>query len=131
MGYAMSHVLIKPYTLDETLADPTKAEFNTAHSRLRTVMTENIYGQLTGRFPVLKNTRTHFPLSQKIIVVCCMLHNMAKKWKEEDAPPNDPCPQVQPLRVPQGPPVDQQLGPLEAGKRIREHMRIQLGRRRI
>ena len=34
MGYAMSQVLIKPYTLDKTLADLTKAEFNTAHSRL-------------------------------------------------------------------------------------------------
>ena len=37
MGCVMSYVLIEPYTVDEKLEDPTKAEFITAHSCLRTV----------------------------------------------------------------------------------------------
>jgi len=40
-GYAMNHVIIKPYTQGEVMNDRTKALFNTQHARLRTVLTEN------------------------------------------------------------------------------------------
>ena len=125
-GYAMLHVIIKPYSVNEAVGDPSKAAFNTAHSRLRTVMTENIFGQLQMRFSILRNTRTHLPFSQKIIIACCMLHNMAKKWNKED-PSNELGLVVPPEPVDrQLQNVIQQLGPLEVGGRIREQIRLAL-----
>ena len=47
------------------------------------MMTENIYGQPKNRFPILRNTRTHLEFLQKIVVACCILHNMAKTWADE------------------------------------------------
>ena len=40
-------------------------------------MTENVFGRLKQRFPVLRELRTNLRYSQRIIVVCCILHNFA------------------------------------------------------
>ena len=55
-----------------------------------------------------------------------MLHNMAKEWKEEDAPLQPGGPEID-LRIRRPLPVeDQELAPLEAGLRIRDQMRRSL-----
>jgi hypothetical protein len=56
-GYPISDVLIKPYPTREALLDPRKAEFNRRHSRLRTVCSENIFGIMKRKYPILKCLR--------------------------------------------------------------------------
>ena len=77
----MSPVLVKPYPLAEAANDRGKRRFNYKHSGLRTVMTEHIFGRLKKRFPILRHLRYHLELSQKVIVACCILHNIAVKFK--------------------------------------------------
>ena len=57
--------------------------FNARLCAIRTRMTEHIYGQLKQRFPILREMRRHFRTSQKIIIVCCILHNMAEFLLDE------------------------------------------------
>jgi len=49
-------------------------------------MTENIYGMLKKRFPVLSNMRDHYPNAKKTAKCTFILHNMAIKL-------NDPLPE--------------------------------------
>ena len=80
--------MIKPYPIAEAANDRSKARFNFKHSGMRTTMTEHIFGRLKKRFPILRQLRFHLELSQKVIVACCILHNMAVKFKTP-LPPDD------------------------------------------
>ena len=64
-------------TLD--FLDPTKTPWNSL-----TMMSECLYGVWKARFPILKNLRTDFPLSQKIVVATAVLFNIARTWHDED-----------------------------------------------
>jgi hypothetical protein len=82
-GYPISENLIKPYSQTEAGADRRKRLFNRRLSGLRTVMSECLYGVWKRRFPVLKNLRTDFELSQKTIVATAVLFNIARKWGDD------------------------------------------------
>ena len=82
-GYPISEVLMKPYPTAEGAQCPRKRLFNKRISGLRTVMSENIYGVLKRRFPILKSMRTDLVLSQKIVIVTAVLFNIARMWKDD------------------------------------------------
>jgi len=72
-GYAMTKTVIKPYTVAEGREDQYEADFNWYYSRQSWTQE-------------LLNSSWKKP---KIIVLCCMLHNMVKEWLEEDVPAHD------------------------------------------
>ena len=86
-GYPISDVLIKPFPTNDAGQDRRKRLFNRRISGLRTVMSENIYGVWKRRFPIIKALRTHFQLSQKLIVATAILFNMGRIWG--DGEPDD------------------------------------------
>ena len=86
-GYPISEVLIKPYTTAEAANSQRKRVFNSRLSGLRTVMSENMFGIWKRRFPVLKNLRADFNLSQKIIVATAILFNYGQVI--DDEPPEE------------------------------------------
>ena len=53
-----------------------KAKFNHAHSQVRTVMTENIFGRLTKLFPTLKTITSPYMTARKTIIAACILFNV-------------------------------------------------------
>ena len=81
-GYPISEVLVKPYSTVESGQDRRKRLFNRRLSGARTVMSEGLYGVWKRRFPILKNMRTHYVLSQKIILSTAILFNMARMWSD-------------------------------------------------
>ena len=82
-GYPISEVLMKPYSTAEAGRERRKRLFNKRLSGLRTVMSENLYGVWKRRFPVLKSLRTHFELSQKIVVATGVLFNIGRFWGDD------------------------------------------------
>ena len=59
-----------------------KIQFNGCLSGARTVMSENLYGTLKRRWPILKNMHHHMRLAQKAIKVCYILENICRDWNE-------------------------------------------------
>ena len=49
-------------------------------------MTENLYGRLKVRFPILREQRHHLMFAQRIVVACAVLHNIAAKLNDEVNP---------------------------------------------
>ena len=47
-------------------------------------MSECLFGVWKRRFPILKNLRTDFSLSQRIVVATAILQNMARMWEDEE-----------------------------------------------
>ena len=88
-GYPTSENLVKPYSTAESANDPRKRLFNRRLSGLRTVMSECLFGVWKARFPILKNLRTDFPLSQKIVVATAILFNIARMWEDQDIQDDD------------------------------------------
>ena len=88
-AYPLSKSLIKPFSAPTTR---TEGRFNGKLSGLRTVMTENVYGRLKARFPILREMRHHLVYSQRIVVACSILHNIAESLNDEidDVTPDDP-----------------------------------------
>ena len=83
-GYPISENLVKPYTTAESANDPQKRLFNRRLSGARTMMSECLFGVWKARFPILKNLRTAFPLSQKIVLATAVLFNIARMWEDEE-----------------------------------------------
>jgi hypothetical protein len=63
-AYPISHILVKPYPVDEAAGDASKRLFNQRLSGARTVMTENVYGVMKRRMACLNQLRCHLPLAQ-------------------------------------------------------------------
>ena len=82
-GYPISDTLVKPYPTNESSHDRRKRLFNRRLSGLRTVMSECLFGSWKRRFPIIKNLRTHYELSQKIILATAVLFNLARMWEDE------------------------------------------------
>ena len=82
-GYPISENLTKPYSNQEAGADRKTRLFNKRLSGLRTAMSECLFGVWKRRFPVLKNLRTDFELSQKTIVATAVLFNIARRWGDD------------------------------------------------
>ena len=80
-------MLIKPYGTAEAGNNRRKRLFNSRLSGLRTVMSENQFGVWKRRFPILKGLRTHFELSQKIVVATAILFNFGRMLNDD--PPED------------------------------------------
>ena len=45
-------------------------------------MSECVYGRWKKRFPILRRIRTHFELSQKIILATAILLNIGQLWED-------------------------------------------------
>jgi hypothetical protein len=82
-GYPISENLMKPYPTNESSQDRRKRLFNRRISGLRTMMSECLFGVLKKRFPILKNLRTDYELSQKVILAAAVLFNIARMWEDE------------------------------------------------
>ena len=101
-AYGISEHLVKPFSNAEINSEANEARkrkmvrFNKKLCGARTVMSENLYGTLKRRWPILKNMRHHMDLAQKAIKVCCILENMCRDWidglpedEEENRDDND------------------------------------------
>jgi hypothetical protein len=75
---------MKPYPNREALVDPAKAEFNTRLSRIRTISTENIFGIIKKKYPILKTLRAHYKRARKVVIACAILHNISIRWRQEE-----------------------------------------------
>ena len=89
-AYPLSPFLITPYTTEEALNDPTKRRFNRKLSGLRTVVTENVFGVMKRRFPVLNMLRANRDNARKHVIAIACVHNICIRWDDED--PNGPPP---------------------------------------
>ena len=56
--------------------------FNRRLNGLRTVSSENVYGRLKQRFPILRQLRMFLVSSQNVVLACCVLHNMSEAFKD-------------------------------------------------
>ena len=88
-GYPISDVLMKPYSNREALNHLRKTEFNTRLSRLRTVCTENIFGIMKRKYPILKSLRAHHARARRVIYACAILHNLSVRWRMQDEDDDD------------------------------------------
>ena len=102
-GYPISDNLIVPFRNAEALANRRFRQFNQRLSGLRTVCTENIYGIIKRRFPLLTRLRCNHSRARKIIVAIAILHNISIRWND-DEPEGGILPEVDP-NVPE---VDEQ-----------------------
>ena len=60
----------------------SKCLFNVRHSQCRVEQTENIYGMLKRRFPLVKYIRVQLNNAVRITTAAAVLHNMAVEWNE-------------------------------------------------
>lgn len=80
-GYGIEPWLMTPYV---DPVDEEKASFNRLLKKERVII-ECCFGQLKRRFPILKYVcRIKLCNIPKIIVACCVLHNIAKHLNDED-----------------------------------------------
>ena len=87
-AYAQSDVLMTPYSEPESRQDDNKCLYNIRHSGSRVEMTENIYGMLKRRFPIVKCLRVDLGNAMNIIICTAILHNMALDF-QDDLPNHD------------------------------------------
>jgi hypothetical protein len=80
-AYPISPILMKPYPNRDAGQDASMRLFNSRLSGLRTVMSENVFGILKRRFPVLRNLRAHLPTSKVIILATAILHNISIRYE--------------------------------------------------
>lgn len=85
-AYPLSPVMVAPFSKDEAAADEKKRLFNIRLCGLRTEMTENIYGMLKKRFPILRQLRFKMAKAQQVILCTAILHNICIEWGDEDLP---------------------------------------------
>jgi hypothetical protein len=57
---------MKPYPNREALVDPAKAELNTRLSKIRMISTENIFGIIKKKYPILKTLRAEYKRAGKL-----------------------------------------------------------------
>ena len=122
-AYPLSDVLMTPYSEDESRRDDLKCLFNVRHSQARVEMTENIYGILKRRFPIVKYIRTNLSNAKKITAAAAVLHNIALDW--HDQPPQDAHPNAH--QEVEFPIVENLLNPAEArasARQARENYRL-------
>ena len=82
-AYAQSDFLMTPYSEAESRIDDNKCLFNIRHSSARFEMTENIYGMMKRRFPIVKYIRTKLSNAIRITTAAAILHNMALDCNDE------------------------------------------------
>ena len=83
-AYPISAVMVKPYPARETRNNRENRIFNKKLSQIRTLMTEDVFGQWQRMFPYITNMRTHLKTSQKIIVATAILFNIRKEMRDSD-----------------------------------------------
>ncbi len=69
--------MIKPYPRAESEQHLTKAIFNIRHSAARVEMTEDTFGILKRRFPVIKDMRYELQRAFRVVEACGVLHNLS------------------------------------------------------
>ena len=58
-AYPLSHYCLTPYDEQESQTSDSKCLFNVCHSQAPVKVTEDIYGMLKKRFPLIKHIRLH------------------------------------------------------------------------
>ena len=53
-------------------------------------MSENIYGMLKRRFPIIRQLRFHLEKSQQVILSAAILHNICIEWGDHLPPAEEP-----------------------------------------
>ena len=81
-AYPLSTYLLTPYDENESQECMSKCLFNVRHSQCRVEQTENIYGMLKRRFPLVKYIRVQLNNAVRITTAAAVLHNMAVEWNE-------------------------------------------------
>ncbi|PAV59846.1 hypothetical protein WR25_09964 [Diploscapter pachys] len=75
-GFALHQRVMRPFSNQESAADPKKAYFNNKYSGVRRIV-ECAFGILSGRFRVLRQTQTASPETvQKTVLATMILHNL-------------------------------------------------------
>ena len=97
-GYPLSRLLIVPFSTRESENDADKRLFNRKLSSLRTMCSENIYGILKRRWPILKDLRYPYEFARKIVLATMILHNISIMWDQLDDDDVDDLPPPAPVR---------------------------------
>lgn len=80
-GYACSRVLLTPIREDR-VKSKAERKYNVAHKKSR-IYIEHLFGVLKSRYPCLHSgLRTSMSNNLKIIMSCCILHNICILFKE-------------------------------------------------
>ena len=90
MAYPISLKVLKHY---ESPSTRQEHHFNKILNGLRTLSSECVYARLKQRFPILREMRCNVKNSQRIVLACCILHNMAEHSFDEvpfEIDENDP-----------------------------------------
>ena len=72
-----------PYSEAESRIDDNKCLFNIRHSSARVEITENMFGMMKRRFPIVKFIRTKLRNAIRITTAAAILHNMALDCNDE------------------------------------------------
>ena len=125
-AYPLSEYVLTPYPDDQARQDNNKALFNARHSGARVEQTEDIYGMLKRRFPIVKNIRLSLENSWKVVNAAAVLHNVCIEWNQEpdDHPQNWLDQEPQPAQMP----LDQQYQVLPALPPAQERLAAQVAR---
>ena len=78
----LNDTMIKPYPRPKAEQHLTKAIFNIRHCAARVEMTEDTFGVLKERFPVLKDMKYELDQAFRVIEAISVLHNLAIRWNE-------------------------------------------------
>lgn len=81
-GFRLAPYLLTPY-IDRGNLDVIKIRYNKKLSQTRYVI-EHAFGLLKGRFRRLKYLDVNINRIKKIIVACCVLHNITLQYPEEE-----------------------------------------------
>lgn len=79
-GYPLEPWLMTPLAENDVLPNSKQESYNRLHKRARNLI-ERVNGQLKSRFRCLLQHRTlhyHPTMAAKLIISCCVLHNMCK-----------------------------------------------------
>ena len=80
-GYGIAPRLMTPYK--EPLNVPQERSYNCLKRERLSI--ERCFGQLKKRFPILQSRVTvHLNLIPRVIVACCIMHNVAKYLQDPD-----------------------------------------------
>ena len=77
-AFPLTDTMITPFTRPAVIGNHERSLFNTSrHSGARVECTEDTFGILKRRFPVLKDLRYDVSNSMNIVEMCCVFHNMS------------------------------------------------------
>ena len=126
-AYPLSEYVLTPYPDDQARHDNNKALYNARHSGARVEQSEDIYGMLKRRFPIVKHIRLSLENSWKVVNAAAVLHNVCIAWDDEE-PDEHPLNRLDQEPQPAQMPLEQQYEVLPAVPPAQERLAAQLAR---